>query len=182
MGIIAVKLEQFNTKFINAYHYLSEDTIFAVSVLSPWITEIWSELFELFSFKNNCLFVYRGPSKEPLIFRGRMFIFTGHWSMMGKLLNTEYKKIWFFIQVLWRCTFLHTYRHICGIPETTLSYLQGLRVCKSIKILRSVSFIIVILPHMWYMYDKMKSIGNIYCEGKLEKLQLEGIILMAWHK
>jgi hypothetical protein len=29
------------------------------------------------------------------------------------------------------------------------------------------------------MYDKMKSIGNIYCEGKLEKLQLEGIILMA---
>jgi hypothetical protein len=35
MGIIAVKLEQFNTKFINAYHYLSEDTIFAVSVLSP---------------------------------------------------------------------------------------------------------------------------------------------------
>jgi hypothetical protein len=35
VGIIAMKMEQFNMKFINAYHYLPENVIFAVSVWSP---------------------------------------------------------------------------------------------------------------------------------------------------
>jgi hypothetical protein len=31
---------------------------------------------------------------------------------------------------------------------------------------------------MWYMHEKTKTLGSIYCEEKLEELQLEGTILV----
>jgi hypothetical protein len=67
---------------------------------------------------------------------------------MDKLLDMNMNEIHLTVQALMRGTHIHTYRHTDGISEPSLSYSEGLKMYKYLKILRSVFFTITILFHV----------------------------------
>jgi hypothetical protein len=115
------------------YHYFPDDT------------EIESKSWDLFSRILSLYFLEL--IWKTHILEARIFIFIRYWPMVN---NFQMPKMNKFVKVFCHYWGAHIYIHIHseGIPKTTYSYSEELKICKSVNILRITFLTIIVFSHI----------------------------------